>query len=528
MPSTRTDVITGSLGQRALAALDHALSLGDERLDARAVQMARQSMGGTSASIVSLFGEVENSSHFLSTADVDLMALRRALYEVSWEEVLHRDLQHVVAIFDPSILMYHGHHSKQDMIEDLGEGHGKGYIWLNLGLADPVTGSFLGVAHQTLVGADGPDDREEISYVAEVPARKRKALREEFESSYKNQFIVHATQALKNLPPGVEVTLTADREFDDGLVLRKVTQGQANVNFVIRSNSTRKVYVHKPKWLPNGVASRTAGKHETSGFVPAADEVCVTTDVLVENMPLTFLRELPLDSRGRACASGGHARVARLGVGTIPVCVATRSHRAIRARIKEEPVGLNLVVVRELNPVRRGQGICWVLLTDRPVNTPTQLERVVDCYVARWRIEEFFRTTKDVLGLEDSRLDDPGALARLLFFVTFRAMCLDTLRYEAGLDAGSPPTNEQVVALRAGARQVDQIEEMTASERREALRALTPSRKAFLLVGKIAQLGRWSAKRGKHLGNHVLVKGLDLFLHDLAMGHFRWLLERTP
>ncbi|MEK7737636.1 MAG: anti-sigma factor [Pseudomonadota bacterium] len=55
----------------------------------------------------------------------------------------------------------------------------------------------------------------------------------------------------------------------------------------------------------------------------------------------------------------------------------------------------------------------------------------MNLYGCRWRIEEFFRTVKDVLKVEESELDDAKSTARLLFFVTLKAMFLDRLRQAA-------------------------------------------------------------------------------------------------
>ncbi|MBI5545962.1 MAG: hypothetical protein HY901_18890 [Deltaproteobacteria bacterium] len=185
---------------------------------------------------------------------------------------------------------------------------------------------------------------------------------------------------------------------------------------------------------------------------------------------------------------------------------------------------LVLVVVREDHPPPGIEPLEWLLLTDLPATTPEEIDRVVDAYKCRWRIEEFFRTTKDAMKLEGSELDDPLATARLLFFVTLKAVFLDELRLLAEIPAGTPPSKEQRQEMVQGAKQAIEI------ERERSGRGIPPPElsqrtRARMTMGLIAKYGRWTAKSGVSLGNYVLLAGLPIFLHDISEGRFAWLLE---
>ena len=167
----------------------------------------------------------------------------------------------------------------------------------------------------------------------------------------------------------------------------------------------------------------------------------------------------------------------------------------------------------------------WILLTNLPVSTRDELLKVVDSYASRWRMEEFFRAPKDVLKVEDSELDDPTATARLLFFVTLKAMFLDHLRKAAGISAGEAPSREQGKELVAGEKRAMEIERARREDgQRPPL--LGDAERAMMMLGHIARLGGWAAKNGAHLGNQVLMRGLPILLHDLSEGRFAWLWGR--
>lgn len=505
--------------------LKATLDLGNRARERRVLTMVEAAISGVGSSIPRLFGVDEEArspaakaaQRLLSNALVSLLSLRAALCAVTWKMVEERRLTQVIVAWDPTYVAYNGHTEKKSRF-DKKDGF-KGYVALNAAVFDPKSGGFLGVAHQTLVSADGPDDAATVDY---APGVTDTALRGEFELASRQQFLIHAKHIDETAPKNLELCFVADREFDDGLALRSLLSSSPRCHFVIRSNEVRALYIE-----PDALRLPANLKCPSKGNLVRSDELrrlkaVYITDV-VSHLPLTYFRALPLDARNRVCGPGRKAaRIAHLSVGSIRVLIAKRSQRAVAADLPEEAVWLNLVVVRELAPPEGKKALVWRLLTDLPATTPEELARIVDAYQSRWRTEELFRTEKDVMSLEESRLETPSAIARLLFFFTLKVMVLDQLRAAAGLLSGVSPTDAQRQDIKLAAREAEEIERGTKKQKRTARKSCA-ERRPFMLLGLLAKLGSWDNRRGAHLGNEILLRGLATLTHDLSRGHYDWL-----
>ena len=511
----------GGFAARIGRVFSESLDLGDERLDERVKRMAVACLDSAGGSVRKLFGdegaEQKAAQRLLSNERAEVAGMREALYALSFEEMVAREARRVVVAFDPTYLDFTFQEGKSDR-RRIGDGRGRGYVWLNCGMFEPE-GRLLGVAHQTLVAAGGPDDAEQVEYAPKIRGRR---LRRELAENPAQQFLIHTQAVDRRVPPQFELVFAADREFDDGLALRSVAGLSARSRFVVRSNASRVVQVRSAPWIP---AQRKVPSPQNR--VPHSDNeslVDIYLKDIVEALPLAPMCDLPLDSRGHVLRGEGRpARIAHLSAGGVAIRLARSSKRARRAGIDEQPGWLNLVVVRELEPPEGIKPLQWVLLTDLPVETPEEIRFVVDCYACRWRAEEFFRTTKDGMKLEQSRLDDAASTARLLFFITLKAMFLDSLRADAGLAAGAPPTDEQRRALLDGGRRAKQIERDRQAGRR--VPPLTSRARALMLLGLAARHGGWAGRRRDSLGNYVLLLGLRIVLHDISEGRYLWLLQ---
>jgi hypothetical protein len=72
---------------------------------------------------------------------------------------------------------------------------------------------------------------------------------------------------------------------------------------------------------------------------------------------------------------------------------------------KLNPVAINAVMVRELNPPKDEPPVEWILLSDLPIDTVEQVRELVRSYTVRWVIEIFFRTLKSGCRVEDRRFE---------------------------------------------------------------------------------------------------------------------------
>ena len=511
MPGSHASTAPFSL----LSFLATTICLGDQRLDNRVLGMVEQSLGAAASSLAAMFGKqdknVKASQRLLSNRRVDVQGLRQALYACSLENIRRYDVKTVVSVFDPTLLDFSSQNWKAGRMA-IGDGNGRGYEWLNALLVEPESGRILGVGHQALASSGGLDDA--LDYVGNV---KKQKWRAKMRRNHPNHFLVIADHVDARLPPELEVVHVADREFDDGLVLRSRAKAGARRHFVIRGNDKRIVQVRDPQWLP-GVLQQGTSPFDLDDNPEQLTNVHLKD--LVQHMPCPLSHSLPLDARGRVCSLGKAARVTQIELGAVPIRLARKSKRGIQANIPEEPAWLNLVVAREVSAPEGARPILWLLLTDLPTGTSEEILRIVSLYARRWRTEEFFRTEKDAMLAEDSELDDPLSTARLLVFMTFKAMFLDELRFRADIPAGVSLPKEQRRDLKSGARRARDLE-MARRERSVPIPALTARERAVMALGLIAERGGWI---GTSLGNYILLRGLPTFVHDVAEGRYAWLL----
>lgn len=99
---------------------------------------------------------------------------------------------------------------------------------------------------------------------------------------------------------------------------------------------------------------------------------------------------------------------------------------------------LNVVRVREVDPPTGIEPIEWTLLTDLPVDTLANCQRVIGIYRARWMIEELHKGMKTGLGLELSQLSDYRRLSALAGLVSVTAVWLLQMKWSARTDEDRP------------------------------------------------------------------------------------------
>ncbi len=56
------------------------------------------------------------------------------------------------------------------------------------------------------------------------------------------------------------------------------------------------------------------------------------------------------------------------------------------ARRDVPSVSYNVVLVEEVGGPGDGTDVCWLLITTLPIETVVDLLRIIDYYVARWRV----------------------------------------------------------------------------------------------------------------------------------------------
>jgi hypothetical protein len=115
---------------------------------------------------------------------------------------------------------------------------------------------------------------------------------------------------------------------------------------------------------------------------------------------------------------------------------------------------VNVVRVWELSPPPGERPVEWVLFTNEPIDTPQQMQSVVDRYRARWTIEEYFKALKTGCAFESRQLEDFDALANALAVFAPIACTLLDLRSESRRNPNGPTDlpRIQLEVLRATGR----------------------------------------------------------------------------
>ncbi len=87
-------------------------------------------------------------------------------------------------------------------------------------------------------------------------------------------------------------------------------------------------------------------------------------------------------------------------------------------------LNLNVVEVSELAPPPGGEPLHWLLLSSLPCATWAQVQRVVQCYAARWLVEEYHKALKTGTRVEASQLEEAYRLENLLAVLAIVAVRL--------------------------------------------------------------------------------------------------------
>jgi hypothetical protein len=203
---------------------------------------------------------------------------------------------------------------------------------------------------------------------------------------------------VENLVAGrASVIHLMDREADAYPLLESLVQDR--LRFVVRMARDRKVL------SPTG-----DGQFDDEDLRNLSEEL--------NEMPVIFEREVPLSRRSDSKIPGTRkvhpertSRMARLSVRSGRI--ALRRPRYFQDELAPS-ITVNVVFVREVDVPKDEEPVMWVLATSEPVNSPAEVEAVLDHYRARWNIEEFFKALKTGCSLEDRQLESFETLTNAL------------------------------------------------------------------------------------------------------------------
>ncbi len=114
---------------------------------------------------------------------------------------------------------------------------------------------------------------------------------------------------------------------------------------------------------------------------------------------------------------------------------------------------VNVVHVTEKDPPAGEPAVEWTLLTSLPIETVSDVERIVDTYRIRWMIEEYFKALKTGCAIEKRQLESFDAMMKAIAIAAPVAWHLLLLRYVAHVEpkatAAKVLSPTQIAVLRA-------------------------------------------------------------------------------
>lgn len=168
-----------------------------------------------------------------------------------------------------------------------------------------------------------------------------------------------------------------------------------------------------------------------------------TVSEVLAAAPVSITREVPLSARraGPTRTRRTHpprtARDAKLTIKAAAVAIARPQKFPVEA---PPSLAVHVVVVEETAPPDGEPAVGWVLYTTEPIATPGDVERVVDAYRCRWRIEEMFKVLKTGCAIEKRQLESGHALTNLLAVmvpIAWRLLRHRTLAHDASDEPAS-------------------------------------------------------------------------------------------
>lgn len=224
-------------------------------------------------------------------------------------------------------------------------------------------------------------------------------------------------QVHTDVPDPSRVIHVMDSEADDYALLAAALQ--LSCRFVIRQCYDRRIDVERS-------AAQRQGK--LKAFIETAAPVATRAVQVSPRRAATGTkarrRNLPRGRREALLSFSAAPVVLRRPTSAVPGLPAT--------------LAVNLVRVWEEHPPDGDEPLQWLLITTEPIVSTDQIMRVVDCYRARWVIEEFFKAIKSGCAFEKRQLESFSTLATALAIFIPIAWSLLRLRSASRTQPSAP------------------------------------------------------------------------------------------
>jgi hypothetical protein len=448
-----------STGDRAWAWEEfRSAKLGDARLNSRLIQMATRVAQRPSGLVATVFkdpAERQATYDFLSNDAVRAEQVTAAAAAAALERC--RDERVIFVPIDGSSITL----SDPSKTKRLGSVGARKF---------PTRG--LQVMTALAVEEDGtPAGLLDLQAWVRPPKSRKSRFRRRAERETEMQYLTGTIDAVLARVTAAAVWIVIDRGGDEGFTLQQLASSRAT--FTVRAAQNRIV--------------EHGGKRRKLFSVARSGKLLAT-------------RSLELGATGK--------RKARTAVVEVRATETTLMLPPREGSKKRVALKVGVVEIREVG--NRRDKVNWVLLTNHPVTTIDEVDRVVRSYRLRWRIEEYHRGWKrGGCNVEDIQLRSVEGIRKWATLLGSMAARAERLKYLARTQPDAPATIElsevEIRALVIAKRQIKTSVEVVPD-------GIPTIEKATLWI---ADLGGYAGhyKKGRRPGTTTISRGLE----DLAI-----------
>jgi hypothetical protein len=387
-------------GQRSFGEIHFGnVSLGDLRRNQRLPQLVDAMVkhpGGTLPEKFSRPADLDAFYHLCSVDDVTHAAVLGA-HRAGVLQKLQTTRKFLLVVHDGTELDFSSHESLQNLGQ-IGNGNGRGYIAHNSLVVEPQQGAVLGLANQIL------HVREDVPENESVAAKRTRESRE-------SRLWIKGTDGLPDNPKVVDV---CDRGADTFEFLEHAVR--SGRTFVVRS-------CHDRVMLPGHVddESERSSLHAYARTLPAQ-----ATSRATVRLDLEVLEQRRQAKREGSTAPIATYREAQLCLSAAPVRLVAPHVR--RGNHGKSSLCVWIVRIWEPDPPAGCAPVEWFLLTNHPVETPSDMRRVKTWYEWRWVVEEYHKAQKTGCAIEKLQLRQEARLQPAIAVLSVVALTLLQIR----------------------------------------------------------------------------------------------------
>lgn len=354
-------------------------------------------------------------------------------------------------------------------------------------------GIALGVADQIIWTRE---DELRNSTQEERRTHRKQISFEERESSRWLEMFQSADQIGRSMPSTTFVML-ADSEADMVELFKEKCGLSSNTHFIIRQCHKRNITSARDVLTGTSI--------ETAHLVEAVQ----STSVRFHKTVSVGGRPAPTrpDDKKRKRKQAQEPREATLEIRSVEVTLA---HPDNDSEQVYEPIRVNVVEAKEINPPEGEEPIHWILFTSLGVSTEEEIAFVLQGYEMRWIIELYFKTLKGGLHIEDMRFETLERYLNAFALLTVVAWRVEHIK---GASRATPEVSCEVYFSPD-----EWMAIYTFTQRKAANPSSPPTVKELLTL--IAQLGGYIVKKSQGPpGSETIWRGMSKF--DTVVQAFR-------